>query len=99
MAAAFEAFYLDPTPLNAVRLAIADHCATAGGFGSHQFIDALHCAEAVLAAAEKVYEHRNLLLTRAGAAGCRQTTSGQWVSDPASQAFKELGVALKAVRA
>lgn len=49
----------------------------------------------LLAAAEKLYEFRNLILTRAGVAGYRQTSDGLWVCDPASQAFNDLGVKIK----
>lgn len=49
----------------------------------------------LLASAEKLYEFRNLLLTRAGVAGYRQTDDGLWVCDPATQAFNDLGVKIK----
>ena len=49
----------------------------------------------LLEAAEKLYEFRNLILTRAGVAGYRQTETGEWVCDPASQAFNDLGIKIK----
>lgn len=49
----------------------------------------------LLASAEKLYEFRNLILTRAGVAGYRQTETGEWVCDPASQAFNDLGTKIK----
>lgn len=53
----------------------------------------------LLAAAKTLYEWRNTHLTRAGVAGYRQTDSGEWVCDPASQAFKELGEAISKTEA
>lgn len=46
--------------------------------------------------AKKLYEFRNILLTRAGVNGYRQTESGEWVCDPASQAFNDLGKSIDA---
>lgn len=50
----------------------------------------------ILQAARVLYENRQLNLTRAGAAGYRQTASGEWVADPFSEAIRELGHALEA---
>ena len=49
----------------------------------------------LLVAAEKLYAFRHLILSRAGAAGYRQTEDGLWVCDPASQAFNDLGIKIK----
>ena len=43
---AFDNFYSNKTPLNAIRLAIADHQAN-GRRGVTEFVDALHDAEAI----------------------------------------------------
>lgn len=53
----------------------------------------------LLKAAEKLYEYRNIILTRAGVAGCRETSNGEWVRDPASQSFMDLGVAIANAKA
>lgn len=42
-----------------------------------------------------VCDHATLALTRAGVAGYRQTATGEWVSDPYSQAVKEARELLK----
>jgi hypothetical protein len=44
-------------------------------------------APELLDALIRLCEYGNLLLTRTGASGHRQTASGEWVADPASQAF------------
>ena len=51
-------------------------------------------APAVLEAAQKLYDLRNLILSNAGAAGYRCATNGEWVCDPWTQAFKDLGEAI-----
>lgn len=49
----------------------------------------------LLAAAEKLYAFRHLILSRANVAGYRQTEDGLWVCDPASEAFNNLGIEIE----
>lgn len=51
----------------------------------------------LLAALKSLYEYRNVILAKGGAAGHRQTTSGEWVCDPWTEAFKTAGIAIAAV--
>ncbi len=50
----------------------------------------------IVAALRKLLEFRNLFLAQAGAAGHRLTSSGEWVCDPWTQAFKDAAAALAA---
>lgn len=43
----------------------------------------------------RLYEGRNLLLTRIGVAGHRQTEAGEWVADPYSELFDKMGEVLR----
>jgi hypothetical protein len=49
---------------------------------------------AMYEALKKLHEYRNIILARSGAAGHRQTATGEWVCDPWTQAFKDAGEAL-----
>ena len=43
----------------------------------------------------RLYERRNLLLANIGAAGHRQTSTGEWVADPYSEMFDEMEKVLR----
>lgn len=46
---------------------------------------------------QRLYELRNLHMTRANAAGYRETKDRQWVADPISEAYNDAGKILKRI--